>query len=222
MLASVICLGIIYTYSFQLCFNETLKQSNYVQYTQEVHGSCDHKIKFKHDPLNSINTDEYTNNRAYDRGHLVPNEDYGCDTYIMGNVVPQLSSFNRGLWKTIEESLRNKYNAMTILKGGKYNGRTMQNDIQVPEGFYWVVLNGSELIDYNYIDQFTEEETKELPPWIVIKTNNFYSNQIKNKFVYQTKDKSIYPLYIIGGLLIFYIISYCSEVIYGELNKKIK
>jgi hypothetical protein len=125
----------------------------------------------------------------------------------MGNIVPQLSNFNHETWKEIEDRLRYKYEGMTILKGGKYTGRTMKNNIQVSDGFYWIVINNNEIIDNGYIDQFTEIESKDLPSWIIIDDNP------------QPEDKSIYAVFIVGGLLLFITCGCLLGSLFGKCKK---
>lgn len=83
----------------------------------------------------------------------------------MGNVVAQLQSFNRGVWRVNEEFIRKTYQGKRIRKGCKYTG-IQEGGIPVPDGCYWLVYsqNGT-LLDNGYINQFTGEQTKELPNW---------------------------------------------------------
>ena len=69
-------------------------------------------------------------NSGYDRGHICPSADrlYSKDvneqTYYLSNMQPQLNSFNTGVWLTMENQLRNKWNTNTyrdvlyVCKGG--------------------------------------------------------------------------------------------------------
>ena len=160
------CTLIAYAF-FTICFDSVLRQPEYVSYVQEVHGGCQPKPTFRQDPPQAMKSDDYKaiTGLGYDRGHLVPNADYGCSTYVMGNAVPQLSNFNRGVWRVIEEKIRKNYPGKIIKKGCKYVSRIVQG-INIPEGCYWLVLdlNGT-LIDNGYADQFTGEQSKELPAW---------------------------------------------------------
>jgi hypothetical protein len=166
----VICLGLLLTYTFEVCFNETTKQANFVKYVQKVNGGCKSSY-LKKDPSNAIPSNNYTGNGVYDRAHLVPNADYGCETNRMCNILPMKKEFNRGIWAVMEEEIRNKYPGKLIIKGPKYNHRPniikIQNDINVPVGFYWLVIDEDKLIENGFIDQFTNVVTKELPYWLV-------------------------------------------------------
>ena len=163
------CVLIAYTY-FTICFDYAIKQPTYVVYKQKVLGGCDKVsvafFKFEQNPPNSYKHDDYKAiTDIYDRGHLVPNADYGCSTYITGNIVPHTIRFNRGKWSILEKHIRDNYNNMTILKGCKYEGRIYKS-FSIPEGCYWIVLdNNNNLIDNGYIDQFTYVTSKILPNW---------------------------------------------------------
>ena len=82
---------------FSICFNPTRRQSDFVLYKQETLGGCDPRPSFQQEPKGAFRHEDFSRiTNKYDRGHLVPNADYGCSTFIMGNVVPQLINFNRG------------------------------------------------------------------------------------------------------------------------------
>jgi DNA/RNA endonuclease G (NUC1) len=161
----MVCKLIHYVY-FSLCFDYSLRQAEYVEYIQQTKGGCSSNPTFKQEPEQAYSYDDYKPiTSKYDHGHLVPNADYGCQTYIMGNVVAQLRGFNRGVWRVNEEYIRKTYPGKKIQKGCKYTGRN-EAGINIPEGCYWLVftLNGT-LIENGYVDQFTGEKTKELPDW---------------------------------------------------------
>ena len=51
-------------------------------------------------------------NSGYDRGHLCPAGDMAfseiamSESFYMSNISPQVPSFNRGIWKTLEQKVR--------------------------------------------------------------------------------------------------------------------
>lgn len=67
----------------------------------------------------------YTNS-GYDRGHLVPAEDFAYDkklmqnTFYYHNVIPQTIKLNRGNWKRFENAVRNasQEDSLIIICGG--------------------------------------------------------------------------------------------------------
>jgi len=111
-------------------FNTTIMQANYIYYigTKGSNGCSDCNY-FRVDPygINILRHDTYTNT-GYDRGHIVPNADYGYDTYIITNVVPMIPEFNRDEWAASENMLRKQYANKLIYKGCDYDDLYITND----------------------------------------------------------------------------------------------
>lgn len=96
--------------------------------------------------------EDYTST-GYDKGHMAPDGDLSWDTqvefesFLMTNMSPQFGSFNRGIWKLLETSIRGWVTQLnqsyTIISGGIYNlsNKTIGNGIIVPHGFYKIVIN---------------------------------------------------------------------------------
>lgn len=203
----MLCTVIHYIY-FSICFNEDIKQPVYVEYMQQPTGSCFQRPTFKQDPPASYRhndynklTDRFSGKTTYDRGHLVPNADYGCHTFIMGNVVPQTSYFNQKIWYEQEKFIRTHYTGMKIMKGCKYNGTKLYG-IDIPQGCYWLVLNDkNELVDNRYIDQFTYTENKDLPDWYMHKSQS--PDEIPTHDILKS---SIIFIFVVGLAVIFLVI----------------
>lgn len=102
-----------------------------------------------------ISNSDYKNS-GYDRGHLAPAGDMSysyqtmMESFYLSNMAPQTPSFNRGIWKRLEEQIRQwavddsvvYIVTGTILKKGlKTIG---PNKITVPSYFYKVILDYSE------------------------------------------------------------------------------
>ncbi len=95
---------------------------------------------------------------GYDRGHICPSadrlnsKDANEQTYYLSNIQPQINGFNTGVWLTMENTLRNKWNNRTfsdvlyVCKGGTIDkadqiaGYTSNSHIIVPKYFYVAVL----------------------------------------------------------------------------------
>ena len=152
---------------YYIDFNTTINQANFVVYTSNKDESCSKKY-IKNDPygIDPIRNSDYTNT-GYDRGHLVPKADYGCDTNYIPNVTPMLPSFNQGVWKSSESYIRNNYYGFTIIKGCRYSGKYIEtgHKLYIPDGCYYAVLDNNNLIDHGYISQ-TGEKTNELIPFL--------------------------------------------------------
>lgn len=86
---------------------------------------------------------------GYDRGHLVPAGDMRLsyrsmtDTFYMTNMSPQVSSFNAGVWKSLEVALRNEVlkrgpayvvTAPVLLEDQSYS--KLRSGVSIPSHFY--------------------------------------------------------------------------------------
>lgn len=94
---------------------------------------------------------------GYDRGHICPSADrlYSKDvneqTYYLSNMQPQVNSFNTGVWLTMENQLRNKWNTNTyrdvlyVCKGGTIDKSSQisahtKSGLIVPKYFFAAIL----------------------------------------------------------------------------------
>ena len=146
---------------FSLLYNKTHNQANWIAYeltkeeTEKIYNRTD---KFIPDPLIKSGTadDKDYFGSGYDRGHLAPASDMGWsstamkESFYYSNVSPQESSFNRGIWKRLEELVR----AWAIENNSIYvvTGPVLTNDlpsigenmVSVPQYFYKVILDFNE------------------------------------------------------------------------------
>ena len=94
---------------------------------------------------------------GYDRGHLIPAADRAFsreamdETFLMSNITPQDRSFNGGIWRELEELVRDwayKFNKLYIVTGPvltqPIKGTIGKNKVAVPSAFYKVILDISE------------------------------------------------------------------------------
>jgi len=147
--------------SISLMYCEKYEEPIWVSYIlTKAEITSDNKLerfnKFREDPLvktGSAVTSDYTKS-DYDRGHLAPNADMNRDQtsmeecFYLSNISPQAPSFNRGIWKKLEETVRKwavKYDSLYIVTGpdlsdvSDYIGK--KNKIGVPKHFYKVILD---------------------------------------------------------------------------------
>lgn len=144
---------------YTVSFNPAYKIANWVAYELTVD---EVKIKraerhnaFYIDPDiigGTADTEDYIRS-GYDRGHLAPAGDMRWssnamkESFYLSNIVPQKPQLNRGLWKKLEEQIREW--AMTdsallivtgplIRKGMKCIGK---NRVAVPDTFYKVIAS---------------------------------------------------------------------------------
>lgn len=153
-------------------FNTTIMQANYVRYISTSGGNGCKGCTFREDPykIDELMPNDYRYT-GYDRGHLVPNADYGYDTYVMDNVVPMNQQFNRGVWEQSEEYIRDKYSGCVIYKGCDYNDAFVWTrsgkKLYIPLGCYYVVLYSDyTLKDYGYyLNEANSKVESKLPYW---------------------------------------------------------
>jgi len=103
-------------------------------------------------PGGTAGPDDYPG-KDYDRGHLCPADDMSFSqsatdtTFYMSNMTPQVGSFNRGIWKKLEEKVRGwvkKYKELYIVSGPILKNGLQRigpkKDISVPKEFYKIIL----------------------------------------------------------------------------------
>ena len=119
----------------------------------------DRTDNFRRDPkvrTTSAEREDYKRS-GYDRGHLVPagdmafNREAMSETFYMSNMTPQIHSFNTGIWRELEENVRDwarKFKHVYVATGPvltkepiDYIGR---NDVAVPHSFYKIIVDLSE------------------------------------------------------------------------------
>jgi endonuclease G len=156
---------------FTLSYNETHEQANWVFYKlTDSDLVCEDKARrrnrFNEDtlfPTNSSELEDYKYS-GYDRGHLKPAADESCDqeqmdeTFYMTNIAPQNPSFNRGVWKRLEEHVRNlalENDSLYVYTAGVLEDSLPHiglNEVSVPDYFWKVIFiykNGErEILSY--------------------------------------------------------------------------
>lgn len=120
-----------------------------------VNGNARRQDNFRRDPLVSTET---ASSRAYrgsgfDRGHMAPagdmklNRTAMSESFYMSNMAPQNPSFNRGIWRELEEQIRRwvrDSGTMYIVTGPiLYRGlrQLLPEGVSVPESFYKIVFD---------------------------------------------------------------------------------
>ena len=101
---------------------------------------------------------------GYDRGHLAPAADMGwssqtmSESFYYSNMSPQVPEFNRGIWKRLEEQVRNwavELDTIYVVTGPVLSGNMSAiglNKVTVPNYYYKAVLylhdNDSRMIGF--------------------------------------------------------------------------
>jgi len=138
---------------FTLQYNEQHEQADWVAYrldSLELIPVVKRQDRFKSDPnviTGSASLSDYKSS-GYDRGHLAPaadmrfSEETMLQSFFMSNMSPQLPEFNRGIWKKLEETVRDfaKENLELYIVTGPVLrvGLTTigENEVSVPELYY--------------------------------------------------------------------------------------
>ncbi len=168
---------------FIVNFNLTTMQANYVRYISTSGGNGCKGCKFRDDPykIDQLTPEDYqVISKEYDRGHLVPNADYGAVTYVINNIVPMKRKFNQGAWLKSEQYIRETYSGYQVYKGCDYNDMNYVQipgnfpgesggKLYIPKGCYYVILDSDHILqDYGYfLNQDDPELESELPYWAV-------------------------------------------------------
>ncbi len=152
---------IIHHIGYFLSYNETHEQANWVAYEltlKEVNGTFKRTNDFRPDPMvktGSASLADYKGS-GYDRGHLAPAADMKwslkamSESFYTSNMSPQRPSFNRGIWKRLEEQVRKwavNNKSVYIATGGVLTSGLIKigpNQVSVPEKFYKVILDYQE------------------------------------------------------------------------------
>ncbi|MCQ2594893.1 MAG: DNA/RNA non-specific endonuclease [Treponemataceae bacterium] len=144
---------------YSLCYRESYEQAEWSAdclTRDKLKKVVNRTDDFREDPGVSTGTATLADYKGsgYDRGHLVPAANLWWDAQAMSesfyfsNMSPQAGAFNRGMWKELEEQVRDwagEFGTVYITSGPileKDNYPTIgkKNKIAVPEYYYKVVL----------------------------------------------------------------------------------
>lgn len=131
-------------------------QSSWVLYRlkkEHLYGPVARKNAFKADPdlLNAILPSVYTKS-GFDRGHLAPAADFSwseqamAESFYMSNISPQTPGFNRGVWKRLEDKVRQWADTKQdlIIVVGPVLSDTLERlreQVSIPSIFYKIILD---------------------------------------------------------------------------------
>lgn len=149
---------IIYHKGYSLSYKESHEQAEWVAYMlckTRLNSVAKRSNRFIVDPKVKTGTaaDSDYSKSGYDRGHLAPAADMGWsaitmnESFYYSNMSPQLPGFNRGIWKKLEEKLRNWaaiYDTLYIATGpilDKTFPTIGTNKVSIPEYYYKVIVD---------------------------------------------------------------------------------
>lgn len=133
-------------------FSYKLKQPVFVKYKlYKGGGNCNRsQFTFKTGGVRSATKDDYVGS-GFDIGHLANAEDFAYDckkeelTFRFYNAIPQYPNLNRGIWKTIENRIRelSQTDSLLIICGGIYvnepGNKIPNTQVQIPK-YCWKVV----------------------------------------------------------------------------------
>jgi len=152
---------IINHYAYSLCYSEPHEQAAWVAYTltkDRVYGTAKRTDNFRPDPKVKTGSASLTDYKGsgYDRGHLAPAADMKwsatamSESFYMSNMSPQTPGFNRGIWKRVEQIVRDwavENEEIHVVTGPVLKGQFKSigpNKVSVPEYYYKVILDNKE------------------------------------------------------------------------------
>ena len=144
---------------YVLGYSEEHEQAVWVYYTPCIgkgNGKASRTNDFREDPVvetGSADPIDYKRS-GYDRGHLCPagdmtlSQEAMSETFFMSNMSPQVPSFNRGIWKKLEEQVRiwGAREVIWVVTGPVFKdvkGEIGVNKVTVPGYYYKVVYSPS-------------------------------------------------------------------------------
>ena len=149
---------IIRHHAYTLCYNEKHEQASWVAYEltrSETQKAVERSNKFIIDPLVKTGSASDADYKAsgYDRGHLAPAADMGWseqsmrESFYYSNMSPQLPAFNRGIWKQLEELVRDwaiAEDTILVVTGPLLRDGLStigNNKVSIPEYYYKAILD---------------------------------------------------------------------------------
>jgi len=139
--------------------------------------------RFNSDPdvkSKSAKHNDYSHS-GYTRGHMAPagdmafNKDAMQETFFMSNMAPQIRPFNNGIWKELEEQVRDwAYNKeeLIVISGPIMNGikeHIGKNKVGVPKSFYKILVdkegNKDNAIGFIIPHDVSEKRLQEYAVW---------------------------------------------------------
>jgi endonuclease G, mitochondrial len=170
---------------YSVSYNEKYEQAEWIAYkltSAMIAGYAERKNNFKEDPLVSTGSASLADYKGsgYDRGHLCPAADMKIsqeamnESFYMSNMSPQDPSFNRGIWKSLEEKVRSwaaTEKEVYVVTGGvltSVNKTIGANQVGVPQDYYKIIYdysgNNTKMIGFILPNKKGE---KQLPEYVV-------------------------------------------------------
>jgi endonuclease G len=152
---------IVHHTAYSLLYSEEHEQASWIAYeltSEETDRKFERSNKFLVDDAiktGSANDGDYKGS-GYDRGHLAPAADMSwskqtmLESFYYSNMSPQDPSFNRGIWKKLEELVRTwarENNSLYVVTGPILSDNLPtigSNKVSIPSFYYKVLLDYSQ------------------------------------------------------------------------------
>ncbi|KPK87010.1 MAG: hypothetical protein AMS27_03610 [Bacteroides sp. SM23_62_1] len=144
---------------FWLAYNEEFEQADWTAYiltrSMVMTGDEPRSDNFRADTgvvTGSAIPDDYRGS-GYDRGHLVPAADMKWsptamrESFLMSNMSPQKPGFNRGIWRRLEEKVRDwavQNDSIFVITGPGMSGTNEfigENRVAVPAYYFKIIVD---------------------------------------------------------------------------------
>ncbi|MEK6554333.1 MAG: DNA/RNA non-specific endonuclease [Bdellovibrionota bacterium] len=148
------CDQVLYKKLYTVCYSKKHRQAFWTSHDltlESISGTAQRTDRFKADPDldDPVLPTDYTRS-GYDRGHLVPAGDMKlngqamADSFFMSNMSPQVPQMNRGLWSSLENTLRKWVkqfgDAWVITAPVLYKGlQKLPSGVSIPTQYYKIV-----------------------------------------------------------------------------------
>ena len=146
---------------FTLSYSEPHEQAEWVAYVvtaERLKGAVKRTNNFRIDPAvltGSAVLGDYKGS-GYDRGHLAPaasmawSKEAMSESFFLSNMSPQKPGFNRGIWKKLEEAVRDmahQHGTVVVVTGPVLEEGLLEigpSGLDIPRAYYKVVLDVTE------------------------------------------------------------------------------
>ena len=167
---------------YSLGYQEETEQANWVAYKLTKSSLRAKNVKreryFKPDYSVSTRSAFFRDykNSGYTKGHIAPAGDMAFNTramkesFFMSNISPQLRQFNNGVWKELEENVRDwayTKDALVVVSGPLFYDNDFkkigQNRVGVPDAFYKILLDETKASKHDAIAYIIPHKSTDLP-----------------------------------------------------------
>jgi len=151
---------LIHHHAYSLSYVEQYEQPEWVAYVLTKENLRKPNVPrtnwFAPDPMVTTGSARFSDYKhsGYTKGHLAPAGDMAQDTmtmresFYMSNMSPQLRAFNGGIWRELEENVRDwayRRGQLYVVTGPVLGGKSLKtigrNKVAVPRYFYKVLLD---------------------------------------------------------------------------------